>query len=113
MLGKKAKIDFSENWVEYLFFVLLGLGFFLAISSGSAVVAYIVIFLCGMMGGRLLFRLKKELKTPWIIILTGFLIGFTFGSFYGDKRVIIISYIIGIWLSYFLHNKEIIKTTEF
>jgi len=113
MLGKKGKIDIAENWVEYLFFILLVFGFFLSIGSGSAVVSYFIIFFCGMMGGRLLFRLKKDLKIPWIIILVGFLIGFVMGSFYGDKKIIILSYIIGIVMSYYLHDKGLLKTTEY
>jgi len=113
MLGKQGKLDINENWVEYVFFVLLVLGFFLAISSGSAIVSYVIIFFCGMMGGRLLFKLKSDLKIPWVIILMGFLIGFVMGSFYGDKRMIIFCYIFGIIFSHYLHEKGILKTTEY
>ena len=113
MLGKKAKLDVAENWVEYAFFVLLVLGFFFSAGSGSAVMSYIMIFLCSMMGGRLLYRLKKDSKVPWVIILIGFLIGFVMGSFYANKRIITVCYIAGIWLSYYIHDKDLIHTTEF
>jgi hypothetical protein len=108
-----AKIDPVNNWVEYLFFLLLVLGFFLSISSGSAFVSYIIIFFAGMMGGRLLFTMKKSYKVPWILILTGFLIGFALGSSYGDNGVLTLSYIFGILGSYYLHNSGIIRTAEF
>jgi hypothetical protein len=113
MFGKKGALDIFENWAEYVSFILLVIGFFLAAGSGSAIVSYVIIALCGMVGGRILFKFKTDLKIPWVVIMLGFLIGFTIGSFYGDKRIIVIGYVIGIALSYYLHDKGILKTTEF
>lgn len=113
VIGKQGKFSIADNWGEYLFYLLLALGFFISTSSGSAFISYIIIFLCGMMGGRLWFTMKKNLRVAWAMILTGFLVGFVLGSFYGDKKVIIILYVVGIGLSYFLHNRGLIKTTEY
>ncbi len=107
--AKMAKLDLYENWVEILAFILLVLGFFMATSLSSAVVSYFIILLCGATSGRVLFKLKKTLKFPWMLITVGFLIGFVFGSFYGNRIVIAVLYVIGIIGSYYAHEKKFIK----
>ena len=106
------KVPYEENWPEIISFILLVIGFFVAIFARSAVIAYTLIVLAGFMGGRIWFRVKTGLKVPWSIILMGFLVGFMIGARYGDKRMIVIFYIFGITVSYYLHNKGIIKSLE-
>ena len=106
-------VRFWEDWAEVIGFFLLIIGFFLAISAASAVISYIIIILSGLMGGRIWYRIKENFKTPWIIILFGFLVGFVLGSFYGNKKIIILLYVVGIALSYFLHNEGYIKSLEY
>jgi|TARA_Y100000310_G_C20691377_1_gene822474 hypothetical protein len=122
MLNKKAQIAtpwsdpwpfFFKNWPEFVSFLLMVIGFFVAILAGSAVIAYTLILLAGFMGGRIWFRVKTNLKVPWSIILMGFLVGFMVGSRYGDKRMIVIFYILGIVASYYLHDRGIIKSIEY
>jgi len=103
------KLNLYENWVEISAFVLLVLGFFLATALGSAFVGYIIILLCGAIAGRVLFKIKHPLKFPWLLITIGFLLGFVLGSFYGNKLIIAIFYIIGIFASYFAHEEGYIK----
>ncbi len=83
-------IKFWEDWAEVIGFFLLIIGFFSAVLAGSAVISYIVITLSGLMGGRVWYRIKANMKTPWIIVLFGFLVGFVLGSFYGSKKIIIL-----------------------
>ena len=104
-----AKLDFYENWVEISAFLLLVFGFFLATTLSSAVVSYIIILLCGATAGRVLFKLKKNLKLPWMLITAGFLIGFVLGSFYGSRIVVTIFYVIGIVASYYAHEERFIR----
>jgi len=106
-------VDYWSDWPEILAFILLVIGFFVALGAGSAVIAYTLVLLAGFMGGRIWFRIKKHLKVTWSIILMGFLVGFMIGSRYGDKRMIVIFYIFGIVISYYLHEKGIIKSIEY
>lgn len=106
-------IKFWEDWAEIIGFFLLIIGFFFAILAGSAIISYLIVIMCGLMGGRIWFRIKENLKTPWIIILLGFLIGFVLGSFYGNKKIIILLYIVAIAVSYFLHNEGYVKSLEY
>jgi len=107
------KIGFWMDWPEILAFILLILGFLTALGAGSAVIAYTLIILVGFMGGRVWFRVKNNLKITWSIILAGFLIGFMIGTRYGDRIMILIFYIAGITISYYLHDKGIMKSLEF
>ena len=100
-------------WPEIISFCLLVIGFFLALWAGSAVIAYTMVLLAGFAGGRVWFRVKQNLKITWSIILMGFLVGFMLGARYGDRIVIFLFYAFGIGISYYLHDKGIIKSIEF
>ena len=107
------KMGYLEDWPEIIAFILLIIGAFVGLGSSSAVISYTLIFLVGLMGGRTWYRIKLNFKIAWSIILVGFLIGFIIGSRYGDGRVIVLFYISGIILSYYLHDKGIIKSLEY
>ncbi len=102
---------FFRSWAEFFFFVLMVAGFIIALwaSSFSVFISYIVVFLSGMVGGRLLYDRKKKLTIPYYLILSGFLIGFLLGTLYGSKAVVITLFVLGILFSYHLYNKGYIK----
>lgn len=106
---------FFRSWAEFFFFVLMIIGFIIALwaTSFSAVISYIVVFLSGMIGGRLLYERKKKLSFPYYIILIGFLIGYVIGTYYGSRKVVIILFVFGILLSYHLHKKGYIRDVLF
>ena len=108
-----CKMMHYDDWAEVVAFILLVIGFFLASGSGSAVISYLIIFLAGMVAGRIWYRIRSNLKTAWAVILIGFLIGFVLGSFYGNKRIIVVLYLFGIFLSYYLHKEKYIKSIEY
>ena len=111
MYGGKM-VKYWVDWPEIISFILLVIGFFVAIFADSAVIAYTLILLAGFMGGRIWFRIKLNMKVPWSIILMGFLVGFLLGSRYGDPKAIVLFYIFGIVISYYLHDTGIIKSLE-
>ncbi|MCH8003494.1 MAG: hypothetical protein IH934_02585 [Nanoarchaeota archaeon] len=106
---------FFRSWAEFFFFVVMIIGFIVALwaTSFSAVISYIVVFLSGMIGGRLLYERKKKLTIPYYIIIIGFMIGFLIGTIYGSRKVVIILFVLGILLSYHLHNKGYIRDVQF
>jgi len=106
---------FFKSWAEFFFFVLMVIGFLVALwaTSFSAVISYIVVFLSGMIGGRLLYERKRKLTFPYYIIIIGFIIGYVIGTFYGSRKVVIILFILGILFSYHLHNKGYIRDVHF
>ena len=96
---------FKEQWPELTAVLLLILGFILALFSKSAAVTYIMITICGMVSGRMLFYKKYKMKMLFFMVVIGFMIGFILGSFYGDTRFIIAWFIIGNYVGYFLHKE--------
>ena len=106
---------FFKNWAEFFFFVIMIIGLIVALwaTSFSAVISYIVVFLSGMIGGRLLYERKKKLIFPYYIILAGFLIGYVIGTYYGSRKVVIILFVLGILFSYHLYNKGYVRDIIF
>ena len=102
---------FFRSWAEFFFFALMVVGLILSLwaSSFSAFISYIVVFLSGMIGGRILYDRKGKLTFPYYIIILGFLIGYLIGTYYGSRKVVIILFVLGVLLSYHLYNKGYIK----
>jgi len=112
MIWKKADW-FMDNWAEFFSFILLIVGFVIAISAGSAMVLYIISVLFGAAFGRWWFRFKNKLKVPAAVIIIGALIGLTLGSFYGSREVVLILFVLGFAGSYYLHEQKIIHSAEY
>ena len=102
-------MDLFYSWVEYAFLALLVLGFILAASSGSAVISYITIVLIGILAARSMYKRRKGFKFPAFVILIGFLIGYILGSFYGNRKLILVLFVIGYMVSYYIHYRKWVK----
>ncbi len=109
---KKGVLDMVSMWVEYVALVVLFIGFFISMSSGSAFLSYIIIFLSGLLTGRILFQKRKALPFKYYILMLVFLIGYILGTYvsFGSRKVIVIVFILSNILSYYLHDKKYIKT---
>lgn len=105
--------QYYKNWMEFWFFVLMVIGVLIALSSPSAAISYIVIFLSGMLAGRLLYERKDKIQFPYLMIIIGFVIGYLIGVYYGSRRVSIVLFIIGAILSYKLYDNKILRDTRF
>ena len=106
---------FFKSWAELFFFAVMIMGFIVSLwaTSFSAVISYIVIFLSGMIGGKLLYERRKKLTFPYYIIIIGFLIGYVIGTYYGSRKIVIILFVFGLLLSYHLHKKGYIRDVPF
>ena len=106
---------FFKSWVEFFFFVVMVVGLIVALLAPSAFISYLVVFLSGMIGGRLWYERKKKIAFPYYIILIGFLIGYLMGTYvgYGNTAVVIILFVLGILFSYHLCNKGYIRDLPF
>ena len=103
------KISLFEDWAEILAFIALIVAFIISLSAPSAVLSYIIIFFCGIMAGRIWYKRKEKLKFPYFLIIVAFLIGYILGDYYGNKITIIILFIAGLLVSYYLHEKNYIR----
>ncbi|MFH1398736.1 MAG: hypothetical protein ABIG95_01335 [Candidatus Woesearchaeota archaeon] len=99
------RANLAYNWVEYFFLFLMSIGIVLAFSIKSPNFSYVVIFICGFMSGRLIFKFRDNLVFTLYILLFGFLLGYLLGSYYGNKLIIIVVFIAANIYSYHLHSK--------
>jgi signal transduction histidine kinase len=104
-----------KSWAEFFFFVVMVIGVVIGFWAGSysAFISYIVIFLSGMICGRLIYERKHNLTFPYYLIIIGFLIGFLLGTYYGSKQIVVILFVLGTLISYHLHNKGYIRDIFF
>ena len=105
---KGAFFDLQERWAEIAAIFLLIVGFLVALWARSAVVSYMVISLSGIICGRGFLLRKYTHRIAYVIIILAYLVGFLIGSLYGSAKYILVLFIIGMWIGYTLHDKEII-----
>jgi hypothetical protein len=116
-MHKKAQagFSFSDDWPETLAFVLLIAGFIVSLKATSAFLSYVVIVICGALFGRIWWRFRKNMSIPIILIALGFLIGYTLGAAftYASAKVVFLLFILAVGVSYYIHEKKLIRTTDF
>ncbi|MBI2658073.1 hypothetical protein HYX08_05260 [Candidatus Woesearchaeota archaeon] len=104
---------FYKNWMEFFFVVLMAIGVIIALSSPSAVISYVIIFLAGIFAGRLLYERKHKIQLPYIMIIVGFVAGYLLGVYYGSRQMVIILFVVGAVAGYKLYDKKILKDAKY
>lgn len=103
------RISYWAHWAEYFTILLMIIGFLIAITLDSMWLNYVVIFLAGMMTGRLLYARKRMTKFTHYLIVVGFLVGYLIGSYSYSRKIIAIIFVGSSILSYYLHAKGYIE----
>lgn len=111
--GWCVMFQYYKNWMEFWFLVLVVVGILIALSAPSAVISYVIIFLSGILAGRVVYKRKNKMKFPYFMIVVGLVIGYLIGAYYGSRWVVIALFIIGAISGYRLYEKRIIKDTAF
>lgn len=110
-MHKKALV-WLNSWGEIFTAMFLAIGLLVSISAGSAMVNYIVIFLSGMMVGRLYHIRNHRLVIPYFLIVLAYLAGFLAGAAArgrGHWAALLLLFSIGCYLGEFIHRKEYCK----
>lgn len=98
---------FQERWAEWLTLILFVLALILSLMIGSAFMAYIIALLVGFASGRYLqFR---RWRFPYLLMIVGLVVGYTIGSRYGDRKVVLFLFLVGLIISKWLHEQGKIK----
>lgn len=105
--------EFYRYWMEFFFVVLMILGIIVALASPSAVISYLIIFFVGIFAGRLIYERRKNIQLPYFLIIAGFVIGYLIGVYYGNRRLMIILFVLGSIISYKLYDKKILRDVRF
>jgi len=107
----------SLKWPEILWITLLVIGLIFSLSTmGSAIMYYIVAFLCGMLFGRLWYKTKKTLQFKYLMMIVAFMVGFVLGNYikgYGHPELTILIYVVGITISYYFHSRNVVHGIDF
>lgn len=104
--------ELIESWVEILFLILFVIGLVVALSIKNVFLIYLITLLTGMICGRLFFYRKRTKHThefSFYFIISGFLVGYIIGTANASKFFIIVFFILGGWLGYYIHKKGYIE----
>src|SRR3989338_9099192 len=106
-------VELYRHLMEFFFMVLMILGIIVALATPSAVISYFIIFFVGLFAGRLMYERRNNIQLPYFLIIAGFVIGYLIGIYYGDRRLMIILFVLGSIISYKLYDKKILKDVRF
>jgi len=101
------------DWPEIIAFIFMIVGFFLAIFADSMIIAYIVVFLMGLLFGRIWYRYKRSSRVPLFLSIVFFLLGFMVGTLFAKLQIIVLLMLAGTVIGYWLHEKGIIHSVEY
>ncbi|MBI2660535.1 hypothetical protein HYX07_05210 [Candidatus Woesearchaeota archaeon] len=105
--------EFYRYWMEFFFVLLMIIGIVVALASPSAVISYFIIFVVGIFAGRLIYERRRNIQLPYFLIIAGFVIGYLIGVYYGNKRLMIVLFVLGSIISYKLYDKKILRDVRF
>jgi len=104
------KINLLTHWGEFVSMIALLVGFAIAVGIQNEISLYVVIFLAGIIAGRLCWEEEViQPMSPIYLIIIGFLIGYVLGLFLGSRILVIIVFFIGGIGSYYAHKKGLIN----
>ncbi|MBI2135505.1 hypothetical protein HYU06_00360 [Candidatus Woesearchaeota archaeon] len=102
---KKKASFYLTSWAEFYTIIVAILGFFLAVSIQAPTLNYIVLFIGGFLGGRLLFQNRRAMPFAYFLIIFGFFLGYILGSYYVSRKLLIFFAIVAVVISYYAHDK--------
>ena len=95
-----------EHWAEILALIILLTGFLIAIVIRSPFIHYVIIFLSSLLCGRILYdKHRTQPIFPFVLIVTGFFLGFMLGAIAANKLAIMLLFFFGLTLSYQAHKR--------
>ena len=102
-------ISVWKSWPEIIGLLLLIIGFVVALSISSIWISYTIIFLAGLLAGRVIYKKKgNQPLFPFMLIIIIFLVGYLLGSFMFNRVLLLVTFIISIVLSYKIHKEKYI-----
>lgn len=104
-MGHDAGHQTLAYWPEYIALGLLMLGFFTALVIRSPFLNYTIIFLSGLLGGRVIYeKYRTQPIFPFVLLVIGFFLGFMLGAISADKKLITLLFLGGFVISYWAHR---------
>ena len=108
IFGKKAALNFIDNWVEYVSLLFLILGAIMTFIAGSKVLSVLVVFLSSMIIGRLVYVRKYKHQGRFWIMAIAFVIGMAIGSRFLSYKVVLVTFVIGAYAGYWIKKHHVL-----
>lgn len=101
------------NWAEDVAMLCLVIGFALSLLATNVFAIYSISFLSGLVFGRRWYKQRGDLHTPLYLQIIFFFFGYLIAAIYTDIRILSLCLFGGIFISYWLHKKNIIRSLEY
>ncbi len=99
-------VEWEKQWVQYGATFILLIGLFIALLSKNILVGVFVMFLSGLVAGRVWFLKRyKEQIFPFTMIIAGFIVGMLLGSMWSSRIFNVLLFSLGCYIGYILHKK--------
>jgi uncharacterized membrane protein (DUF441 family) len=108
-----GSFELLDCWGEFLALIFLILLIILSVSAKNFFLYISIIFLFGLLFGRFWFIQKKGLRFGLFLSTIGVVIGFFIGSFFAKTEISFVVFLVGAFLSYFVHKKKIISSVDY
>ena len=99
-------LNLTKNWAEILFFLVMVVGAIVGLTAPSAAISYFIIVICGLYAGRIIYKTHNILLFPFILAVIGFLIGFVFVLYDGNRVVVIILFVIAMFTGFKIYQRK-------
>lgn len=107
----KKGFEILTAWVEIFFIVFIVLGALLGFLIRNAALSYTILFLFGLVTGTVLYNKRSVSLFPYILLVSGFAIGYIVGNRVADIFVLLALFITGNITSYQIFDKKLFGKT--
>ena len=99
-------VEWEKEWVQYGATFILLIGLFIALLSKNIFIGLAVMFLSGLVAGRVWFLKRyKEQIFPHVVIICGFILGMLVGSMWSSWILNVVVFFLGCYMGYIFHVK--------
>ena len=102
-------LDIFRNWMEVFFVIVMLIGIIISVIIPSNFISYLTITLSGVAAGKIIFDRKNKVRFPYILIISGFIIGYVIGAYNASRQLILILFVLGALINYHLHEKGVLQ----
>ena len=102
-------VELDTHWTEILAFIFAGIGLILGIVLQESIIRICMVFLAGLIAGRIYYAKKnKTLTLPSIIVIFGFIVGYALGSVFTGSSLNLLFFGVAFISSSYIHSEPII-----
>jgi len=102
-------VNLQKQWVELLFGVFLIIGIIISFTAPNLPVSFILLFLTGIMAGKMLYFGKKAIKLPTVLVIIGFILGYTLGTRFTSWKGVLLVFLLGGLVGFYIYEKGYLK----